>query len=44
MRRGPAPGRHRHPVTYVTDPLRVFKLDFEENLKIVRLCEKYGKT
>jgi nucleoside-diphosphate-sugar epimerase len=31
------------PATYVTDPLRVFNLDFEENLKIVRLCEKYGK-
>ena len=25
------------------EPLRVFGLDFEENLKIVRLCEKYGK-
>ena len=31
------------PVTYVKDPLRVFELDFEENLKIVRLCVKYGK-
>ena len=31
------------PVTYVKDPLRVFELDFEENLKIVRLCVKYKK-
>jgi UDP-4-amino-4-deoxy-L-arabinose formyltransferase/UDP-glucuronic acid dehydrogenase (UDP-4-keto-hexauronic acid decarboxylating) len=31
------------PATYVKEPLKVFGLDFEENLKIVRLCEKYGK-
>jgi nucleoside-diphosphate-sugar epimerase len=31
------------PVTYVKDPLRVFELDFEENLKIVRQCAKYRK-
>ena len=31
------------PVTYVKDPLRVFELDFEENLKIIRLCAKYNK-
>jgi nucleoside-diphosphate-sugar epimerase len=31
------------PVTYVKDPLRVFELDFEENLKIIRLCFKYKK-
>ena len=31
------------PVTYVKDPLRVFELDFEENLKIVRQCVKYKK-
>lgn len=31
------------PATYVKEPLRVFQLDFEENLKIVRLCVKYGK-
>ncbi len=31
------------PATYVKEPLRVFGLDFEENLKVVRLCEKYGK-
>jgi UDP-4-amino-4-deoxy-L-arabinose formyltransferase/UDP-glucuronic acid dehydrogenase (UDP-4-keto-hexauronic acid decarboxylating) len=31
------------PKTYVTDPLRVFELDFEENLKVVRYCAKYNK-
>ncbi len=31
------------PKVYVTDPLRVFELDFEENLRIVRHCVKYGK-
>ncbi|MEK7414765.1 MAG: bifunctional UDP-4-keto-pentose/UDP-xylose synthase [Planctomycetota bacterium] len=31
------------PATYVTDPLRVFSLDFEENLAIVRQCAKYKK-
>ena len=31
------------PATYVREPLRVFGLDFEENLRIVRLCVKYGK-
>ncbi len=31
------------PATYVREPLRVFELDFEENLKIVRLCMKYSK-
>lgn len=31
------------PATYVKDPLKVFHLDFEENLNIVRLCVKYGK-
>jgi nucleoside-diphosphate-sugar epimerase len=31
------------PATYVTDPLRVFELDFEANLPIVRHCVKYGK-
>lgn len=31
------------PKTYVTDPLRVFELDFEENLRIVRQAVKYGK-
>ena len=31
------------PMTYVREPLKVFELDFEENLKVVRLCVKYGK-
>ncbi len=31
------------PVTYVKDPLRVFELDFEENLKIIRQCVKHKK-
>jgi nucleoside-diphosphate-sugar epimerase len=31
------------PATYVREPLKVFELDFEENLKIVRLCVKYKK-
>ena len=32
-----------NPAQYVTDPLRVFELDFEANLAIVRHCVKYGK-
>jgi nucleoside-diphosphate-sugar epimerase len=31
------------PKKYVEDPLFIFELDFEENLKIVRLCSQYGK-
>lgn len=31
------------PKSYVDDPLRVFELDFEENLRIVRQCVKYKK-
>ena len=31
------------PATYVTDPLRVFELDFEANLPIVRACVRHGK-
>ncbi|MDR4496944.1 MAG: bifunctional UDP-4-keto-pentose/UDP-xylose synthase [Candidatus Scalindua sp.] len=31
------------PAHYVKEPLRVFELGFEENLRIVRLCVKYGK-
>jgi UDP-4-amino-4-deoxy-L-arabinose formyltransferase/UDP-glucuronic acid dehydrogenase (UDP-4-keto-hexauronic acid decarboxylating) len=31
------------PIEYVRDPIRVFELDFEENLRIVRYCVKYGK-
>ncbi len=29
------------PAAYVRDPLAVFRLDFEENLRIVRQCLKY---
>ncbi len=32
-----------NPVQYVKDPLRVFELDFEANLGIVRQCAKYRK-
>jgi nucleoside-diphosphate-sugar epimerase len=32
-----------NPSQYVTDPLRVFELDFEANLAVVRQCVKYGK-
>ncbi len=31
------------PAEYVRNPLRVFELDFEENLRVVRYCAKYGK-
>jgi len=31
------------PALYVTDPLRVFELDFEANLPIVRSCVKHRK-
>lgn len=31
------------PIEYVRNPLRVFELDFEENLRIVRYCSTYGK-
>jgi nucleoside-diphosphate-sugar epimerase len=31
------------PATYVREPLKVFGLDFEENLAIVRQCVKYNK-
>ena len=31
------------PVEYVRNPLHVFELDFEENLRIVRYCVKYDK-
>jgi nucleoside-diphosphate-sugar epimerase len=30
------------PATYVREPLRVFELDFEANLPIIRHCVKYG--
>ena len=31
------------PASYVREPLRVFELDFEENLTIIRQCVKYKK-
>ncbi len=31
------------PIEYTRNPLRVFELDFEENLRIVRYCAKYQK-
>src|SRR5262249_39955041 len=31
------------PIEYTRNPLGVFELDFEENLRIVRYCVKYGK-
>lgn len=31
------------PIEYVRNPIRVFELDFEENLRIVRYCLKYKK-
>jgi nucleoside-diphosphate-sugar epimerase len=32
-----------NPIQYVKDPLRVFELDFEANLDVVRKCAKYNK-
>jgi len=32
-----------NPIQYVQDPLRVFELDFEANLGVVRLAAKYRK-
>jgi nucleoside-diphosphate-sugar epimerase len=31
------------PATYVQDPLRIFELDFEANLPIIRQCARYQK-
>jgi len=31
------------PIEYTRNPLRVFELDFEENLKIIRECVKYKR-
>ena len=31
------------PIEYTRNPLRVFSLDFEENLRVVRYCVKYHK-
>jgi nucleoside-diphosphate-sugar epimerase len=32
-----------NPIQYVKDPLRVFELDFEANLAVVRTCAKHRK-
>src|SRR4051812_6105570 len=32
-----------NPIQYVKDPIRVFELDFEANLDVVRKCVKYKK-
>lgn len=32
-----------NPSIYVTDPLKVFELDFESNLNVVKLCAKHKK-
>ncbi len=31
------------PATYVKNPLSVFELDFEENLRIIKMAARYGK-
>jgi UDP-4-amino-4-deoxy-L-arabinose formyltransferase/UDP-glucuronic acid dehydrogenase (UDP-4-keto-hexauronic acid decarboxylating) len=31
------------PIEYTRNPLQVFELDFEENLRVIRYCVKYGK-
>jgi UDP-4-amino-4-deoxy-L-arabinose formyltransferase / UDP-glucuronic acid dehydrogenase (UDP-4-keto-hexauronic acid decarboxylating) len=31
------------PIEYTRNPIRVFELDFEENLKVIRYCVKYDK-
>jgi UDP-4-amino-4-deoxy-L-arabinose formyltransferase / UDP-glucuronic acid dehydrogenase (UDP-4-keto-hexauronic acid decarboxylating) len=31
------------PIEYVRNPLGVFELDFEENLRVIRCCVRYGK-
>ncbi len=31
------------PVEYTRNPLKVFELDFEENLRVIRYCAKYQK-
>jgi len=38
LRCGAALGGHRYTATYVQDPLRIFELDFEANLEIIRHC------
>lgn len=32
-----------NPSLYVTQPLKVFELDFEQNLALVRMCVRHGK-
>jgi nucleoside-diphosphate-sugar epimerase len=36
-------GAIANPLQYVENPIRVFELDFEANLQIIRLCKKYHK-
>lgn len=31
------------PALYIKNPLLIFELDFNQNLKVVRLCAKFGK-
>jgi UDP-4-amino-4-deoxy-L-arabinose formyltransferase/UDP-glucuronic acid dehydrogenase (UDP-4-keto-hexauronic acid decarboxylating) len=31
------------PIEYTRNPLKVFELDFEENLRVIRYCAKYQK-
>lgn len=31
------------PASYVQNPLRVFELDFEANIEVIRQCVRYGK-
>jgi nucleoside-diphosphate-sugar epimerase len=31
------------PATYVKNPMSVFELDFEENLRVIKMAAKYGK-
>jgi len=31
------------PATYVKNPLSVFELDFEENLRVIKMAARYGK-
>lgn len=31
------------PALYVKDPLRVYRLDYESNIRVVEWCAKYGK-
>jgi len=43
VRHRAAPGRDRDAAIYVKEPLKVFELDFEANLPIVRGCVRHGK-